>query len=193
MVNVILGGRASDATTASINKEGNIFNLNADGYIGAVQMTLSHDANFSIELTDKAMVADYRTNGNETTLIVVVPETNELFVANGEYEIVELIVANSNGQMDDVSMTPTSFALSAAYPNPFNPTTSLNLSVAEAGHVSVQVYNVMGQLVSTLADGHMDASEYSLTWDASAISSGVYLITATTANHTTTQKVMLLK
>jgi hypothetical protein len=39
----------------------------------------------------------------------------------------------------------------------------------------------------------MDASDYSFTWDASAISSGVYLITATTANQTSTQKVMLLK
>ena len=55
------------------------------------------------------------------------------------------------------------------------------------------VYNVMGQLVSTLADGHMNASDYSFTWDASSVPSGVYLITATTANHTSTQKVMLLK
>jgi flagellar hook assembly protein FlgD len=83
--------------------------------------------------------------------------------------------------------------LSEAYPNPFNPSTSINLSIPEAGHVSVMVYNVMGQLVSTLADGQMDASDYSFTWDASAISSGVYLITATTANHTSTQKGMFLK
>jgi hypothetical protein len=191
-VNFILEGRTVDASSVRLIKAGNALNLNADGYIGGVQMTLSHGADFSIELTDKAMVADYRTNGNETTLIIVAPESDELFIATGKYDIVDMIVANSAGQMD-VSIVPSSFELSAAYPNPFNPTTSLNLSVAEAGHVSVQVYNVMGQLVSTLADGHMGASEYTFTWDASAISSGVYLITATTANHTSTQKVMLLK
>jgi len=154
-------------------------------------MTLSHGADFSIELTDKAMVADYRTDGNETTLIIVAPESDELFIADGEYVIVDMIVANSAGPMD-VSK-PSSFELSEAYPNPFNPSTSINLSIPEAGQVSVMVYNVMGQLVSTLADGHMDASDYSFTWDASSVSSGVYLITATTANQTSTQKVMLLK
>jgi hypothetical protein len=192
-VNMILNGRTADATEASLIKVGNALNLNADGYIGGVQMTLSHGADFSIELTDKAMVADYRTNGNETTLIIIAPESDELFIANGEYDIVNMIVANSAGQMD-VSIVPSSFVLSEAYPNPFNPSTSINLSIPESGHVSVMVYNVMGQLVSTLADGYMDASDnYSFTWDGSAVPSGVYLITATTANHTSTQKVMLLK
>ncbi|SVD44518.1 uncharacterized protein METZ01_LOCUS397372, partial [marine metagenome] len=162
-VNFILEGRTADASSARLIKAGNALNLNADGYIGGVQMTLSHGADFSIELTDKAMVADYRTNGNETTLIIVAPEGDELFIATGEYDIVEMIVANSAGQMD-VSVVPNSFVLSEAYPNPFNPSTSINLSIPEAGHVSVMVYNVMGQLVSTLADGHMDASNYSFTW-----------------------------
>ena len=155
-------------------------------------MTLSHGTDFNIELTDKAIVAEYSTNGNETTLIIVAPESDELLITNGEYEIVDMIVANSAGQMD-VSVVPSSFVLSEAYPNPFNPSTSVNLSIPEAGYTSVMVYNVMGQLVSTLADGHMDASDYSFTWDASSVPSGVYLITATTANQASTQKVMLLK
>ena len=190
-VNIILGNRSIDATSASLIKTGDALNLNADGFIGGIQMTLSHGADFSIELTDRAMVADYRTDGNETTLIIVAPESDELFIADGEYEIIDMIVANSAGQMDVTN--PSSFELSEAYPNPFNPSTSINLSIPEAGHVSVMVYNVMGQLVGTLVDGQMDASDYSFTWDASASPSGVYLITATTANHTSTQKVMLLK
>jgi len=193
IVNLILDGRSADATKAGLIKAGDALHLNADGYIGGVQMTLSHGADFSIELTDKAMVADYRTNGNETTLIIVAPESDELFIADGEYDIVNMIVANSAGQMD-ASIVPSSFVLSEAYPNPFNPSTSINLSIPESGHVSVMVYNVMGQLVSTLADGYMNASDnYSFTWDGSAVPSGVYLITATTANNTDTQKVMLLK
>ena len=49
-------------------------NINAEGYIGGVQMTLSHGSDFSIELTDNAYVAEYRTNGNSTMLIVINPE-----------------------------------------------------------------------------------------------------------------------
>ena len=191
IVNSILGGRSVDASSVRLIKSGSALNLSADGFIGGVQMTLSHGSDFSIELTDRAMVADYRTEGNETTLIIVAPESDELFIADGEYEIVDVIIANSGGEMDVVK--PSSFELSEAYPNPFNPSTSINLSVPEAGHVSVMVYNVMGQSVSTLADGHMNASDYSFTWDASAVPSGVYLITAAAENHTSTQKVMLLK
>jgi predicted lipoprotein with Yx(FWY)xxD motif len=191
-VNLILEGRVADATKASLIKEGNALNLNADGYIGAVQMTLTHDSDFSIELTENAMVADYRTNGNETTLIVVAPTGKKIFTAEGDYTINDVIVANSATEIDAV-LAPTSFSLSEAYPNPFNPTTSINLSIPESGFVSVQVYNVIGQLVGTLANGYMDASDYSFTWNASSAPSGLYLITASTANHTSTQKVMLLK
>jgi len=192
VVGNILDSRTVDASSARLIKAGNTLNVNADGYISGVQMTLFHGSDFNIELTDKALVADYSTKGNETILVIVAPESDELFIANGEYQIVEMIVANSAGQMD-VSVVPSSFVLSAAYPNPFNPSTSINLSIPEAGHVSVMVYNVIGQLVSTVADGHMNASDYSFTWDASAFPSGVYLITATTENHASTQKVMLLK
>ena len=86
------------------------------------------------------------------------------------------------------------FELKAAYPNPFNPVTSLDLVVPEAGFVSVKVYNVMGQEVATLTEGMMQAtSGYTLTWDASNMSSGVYLVRAEGVGSVATQKLMLLK
>jgi len=192
-VNVIVGNtRASDATEVNLIKSDNALNINANGYVGGVQMTLSHGSDFSISLTDKAMTAAYNTSGNKTTLVIVAPESNELFIANGEYEIDEMIIANSAYEIN-ASVVPGSFELSQAYPNPFNPSTTINLSIPEAGFVSVQVYNVMGQLVSTLSDGYMDAGYNTMTWDAGSFSSGLYLITATTANNSSTQKVMLLK
>ena len=83
--------------------------------------------------------------------------------------------------------------LGTAYPNPFNPTTSLSLDVPENGFVSVNVYNMTGQLVSTLADANMDAGSYSLTWDASDMSSGMYIVKAVMNGSVNVQKVMLLK
>ena len=152
---------------------------------------MKHDADFTIELTDKALVADYRTVGDETKLVIVVPEGEELFTHTGNFEIVDMIVANSSERVNVIA--PTAFSLSAAYPNPFNPTTSMTLAVPEAGNVSVQVYNIMGQVVATLASGHMDASTYTLTWDASDASSGMYFVKAEAAGNVTTQKLVLMK
>ena len=136
-------------------------------------------------------MADYSTKGNQTTLIIVAPHAEELFASNDSYTIVDLVVANSVDQIEVLS--PESFKLGEAFPNPFNPSTSFNLSVPEAGNVSVLVYNVMGQVVAILADGYFDANNYSFTWDASSVPSGVYLVTASSVNNISTQKVMLLK
>jgi hypothetical protein len=193
IVNGILGGRADvgDATSAKIIRNNDTVSLEANGFIGGVQMTLKHDADFSIELTDNAMVADSKTTDNETILVIVVPEGEVLFTHSGDFEITDMIVANSESRID--VGVPTEFSLSTAYPNPFNPTTSMMLSVPEAGMVSVQVYNLMGQVVATLASGYMDASVYTLTWDASDVSSGMYLVKAEAAGTVTTQKLMLMK
>jgi hypothetical protein len=194
MVNLILEGRSADATSAKLEKSDNGLNLISDGYIGGVQITLSHGSDFSINLTDNAMVADYRTNGNSTTLIVVVPEGKELFTSSGDFEIEEVIIANSEGQIDvSFSDIPTSFSMGTAYPNPFNPTTTVVLSVPEDSYVSVKVYNLMGQLVQTLAEGQMEANVYSLTWNASDVPSGMYFVRAEAATNVVTQKLMLVK
>jgi len=58
----------------------------------------------------------------------------------------------------------------------------------------VNIYNILGQEVATLVDGYMEASTgHSVTWDASNLASGVYLVRAATAGQVSTQKLMLLK
>ena len=131
---------------------------------------------------------------NICDLVVVVPESDELFTSKGHFEIVDVIAATSGGQVLSVEIsTVQEFMLGTAYPNPFNPTTSLSLDVPENGFVSVNVYNMTGQLVSTLADANMDAGSYSLTWDASDMSSGMYIVKAVMNGSVNVQKVMLLK
>ena len=192
LVNDILGGsRVNDATSARLIKSANGLVLQADGYIGGVQMTLSHGTDFTIELSDNAWISDYSTKGNQTILVLVQPTEGKLFTSNGDFEIVDMIIANS---YDAVStMVVREFSLSSAYPNPFNPTTSMTLAVPVAGKVSVQVYNIMGQVVATLISGHMNASTYTLTWDASSVSSGIYFVKAEAVGSVTTQKLVLMK
>ena len=135
-------------------------------------------------------MAESHTEGNETTLMVVNPST-ELFTAQGKFEIVEVIAANGNDYIDVVN--PDAISLGAGYPNPFNPTTSFELTVGNAGHVTMNVYNIMGQVVETLVNNTMDAGSYNITWDAANFSSGMYVVKAETVNGLASQKVMLVK
>ena len=90
-------------------------------------------------------------------------------------------------------LAPEEFALSTAYPNPFNPTTSLDLSLNHSGNVDVMIYNVVGQVVATLANGHMEAGYHTLTWDASSMASGMYFVKVETGSYVAVQKIMLMK
>ena len=69
----------------------------------------------------------------------------------------------------------------------------MKLSVPNEGFVSVKVYNIKGQIVEVLMEGVYDANLYSITWEASQLSSGVYFIKAESMDLISTQKVILLK
>lgn len=75
-----------------------------------------------------------------------------------------------------VSEIPKTFAINQNYPNPFNPTTQIRYQLPKASNVSIRVYNMLGQEVAILADGKKDAGYYSVTFNGSGLSSGVYLV-----------------
>ncbi len=88
---------------------------------------------------------------------------------------------------------PHEFALRAAYPNPFNPSTTISFDVAEQSNVKMMVYNVMGQRVATLVNQPMEQGSYNATFNASSLASGVYFVRMEAADFTGVQKIMLLK
>ena len=104
-----------------------------------------------------------------------------------------MLVTNSQEFIDVVKELPVSFTLSNAYPNPFNPTTTLTLDMADASFASVKVFNLRGEVVGVLMNDMVDAGSYTMTWDASNLSSGVYMIRAEASGQIATQKVMLVK
>ena len=196
VVNLVLSivnssSRSADATSANMSLTNNSLSLSANGYIGGVQMTLDHAEGFELNLTNNAMFAEFRTNGTSTKLIVIEPTDELIFTTNQSFDIVEMIVANSKEEIE--INTISEFGLTDAYPNPFNPSTTFTLAVPSADYVSVKVYNLMGQVVGTLAEGMMEASVYTFTWNASDMSSGVYLIKAESSSSIDVQKVLLVK
>jgi Secretion system C-terminal sorting domain len=92
------------------------------------------------------------------------------------------------------SQLPSEYAMNAAYPNPFNPSTTVSVSLPEAAELTVSVYNVNGQQVASLHQGVADAGTHSLTFDATGLSSGLYFVHATVPGHLDhAQKVMLVR
>ncbi|GBE29990.1 MAG TPA: T9SS type A sorting domain-containing protein [Bacteroidetes bacterium] len=86
------------------------------------------------------------------------------------------------------------FALSEAYPNPFNPETSLTLTLPQTANADVIVYNTMGRQVAVLNQGALPAGQHNLVFDGSNLSSGVYFVSATVAGQSVQiQKIMLMK
>ncbi len=88
---------------------------------------------------------------------------------------------------------PHEFALQQNYPNPFNPTTSIKFSLSEASQAVITVYNMLGQEVGVIANDQFSAGQHSVEFDASELSSGIYIYTLEAAGKTLTKKMTLLK
>ena len=201
VVNIIMGisARAESATEATLVIRNNDLLIRSNGFVQGVEITLSHGNDFSINLEEE-YVSESVTSKNNTKIILVTDGLNTLEkIGNtrGEYSISTYVVSDNNGnsvltnQITEIS----DFMLTKAYPNPFNPTTNLSLVLSEAGYVSVKVYNIVGQEVAVLANGIYEANVngHQLTWDASNVSSGVYIVRAESLGKVSTQKLMLLK
>ncbi|RMZ48949.1 T9SS C-terminal target domain-containing protein, partial [Candidatus Marinimicrobia bacterium PRS2] len=88
---------------------------------------------------------------------------------------------------------PDEFSLSAAYPNPFNPTTTLSFALPVTSNVILEVYDINGRLINELIKGIMDAGYHSVVWDANSYGSGVYFVKMVAGEYINTQKLMLIK
>ena len=206
VVNIILGAKTSadtgviDATEAKIVAANNSITIESNGMVQGLQMKLSHGDDFSIDLVD-AYIAEYVTKGNLTSLVIATDGSSSLVdIASFEGENVKIESSYAvNSTATEIALENivqvADFNLKLTGPNPFNPSTSLSVVVPEAGLVSVNVYNILGQQVATLANGYMEASStgHTLTWNAENLASGVYLVRANASGKVSTQKLMLLK
>ena len=108
---------------------------------------------------------------------------------------IEVIVTGSIG---DEVIKPTVTKLTGNYPNPFNPTTTISFSLKEAGHVSVNIYNMRGQLVKTLVNAELERDFHEIVWDGrdnsgKTTTSGVYFYKMKAQNYNSTKKMILMK
>ncbi len=98
-----------------------------------------------------------------------------------------------NGVTEISPALPVEMDLAKAYPNPFNPTTTIRYSIAHPSNVTLQVFDLTGNIVATLANGRQSAGSYSVTWDASNHTSGIYFYRLTADNRSLTGRMLLIK
>ncbi len=89
---------------------------------------------------------------------------------------------------------PKEYALDKVYPNPFNPTTTITMSLPEIAKVKIVVVNTLGQQVAVLANGYQDAGYHNYTFNASGLASGIYFVQATVPGQLNEmRKIVLMK
>ncbi len=98
----------------------------------------------------------------------------------------------------DPDNLPTHYNMSQSYPNPFNPITTIEFNLPKRSHVTVTIYNLLGQQVQSLVDQELSVGNYKVTWDGSTFggghaSTGVYFYRIVTEDFTETKKMVLLK
>src|SRR6185295_15912610 len=88
---------------------------------------------------------------------------------------------------------PADYALQQNYPNPFNPVTTIRYSLPASGRVVVSVFNMIGQEVARLVDGMEESGEKAVSFDATALPSGVYTCRITAGSFSESKKMLLVK
>lgn len=94
---------------------------------------------------------------------------------------------------DDHQIIPTVYKLNQNYPNPFNPSTIINYQIPEEGFITLKVYDIIGKEVKTLINENKPAGSYNVKFDASDLSSGIYIYRIRANNFVQSRKMLLIK
>jgi hypothetical protein len=219
MINVInnvgVGGKVAPldvvATVAMpVDANGDVdVTITSELSVGGALVSINHTG---VELgapVCDGMNIDYRDNGDVMTVLVYneeaisfAPGTNVLFtvpvLTEGAISFGEVSVSDNRGALLDGRTTydapiPTEFSVSQNFPNPFNAKTSLSFGLPEANEVTINIYNVAGQLVESMDQGYLNAGHHSIVWDASDVASGIYFYKVSAGDNNEIMKMTLLK
>ena len=120
--------------------------------------------------------------------------TYKPLVAGNQFMVTapKAILSGVDDKSNDVHF-PNTYALHQNYPNPFNPNTTISYSIANPGLVTVKIFNILGEEVVQLVNEYKNSGSYSVNFDASRLSSGIYFYTLNSGSFVSTKKMVVLK
>ncbi len=121
---------------------------------------------------------------------------DDLFIENNDELVLVYLEGDGmppSGVEVHSEVAPLHFVLYQPYPNPFNPSTTISYQVPITGNVSISIYNLLGQKITTIADHQATPGSYSTIWNAGDLPSGIYFCKMEAGNFTQTKKLLLLK
>ena len=150
---------------------------------------------------DGAVIAEAAGNGTCTSphnytytdVAVEAGKVYEYMISDISWGGLETVHAPVNVELESRGSSVEDFVLNKAYPNPFNPRTVISMEYGVGSNAVVNIYNTQGLLVDQLINGFVEAGSHDLTWDASGMPSGVYLVTMQAGNVVQSQKIVLMK
>ncbi len=191
------------ANTASVSFNGT-FSTEANVEIGGVYATFKTNGAYSLTSNSSMKVESAESDGMVKVLVYagldnmtnrIDAGSNALFTMNGDVELVDVQVADYNGNLLNTrinkNVLPTEFKLSQNVPNPFNPTTKIGLDLPTASDWTIDIYNVAGQLVKSF--NGRGVGTINVEWNAASVASGIYFYKATAGNFVDTKKMVLMK
>ncbi len=157
------------------------------GNFDVVQVSASGDFTQTGTWYDYFEGTEYTVNSTDQSISL---EPGEFKVyTTKQFEQPDITVSNEPENLEG----PQAFKLYNNYPNPFNPTTQIKYDVAEAGLVKLEVFDILGRKVAELVNERKAIGSYTVTFEASNLSSGMYFTRFTAGNSVQTQKMTLLK
>ena len=123
-----------------------------------------------VDIDQVRRVAEYRTVGNETILVIVEPESDKLFSYTGDYKITSVIAANILSETMEIELTdrilPDVFELSQNFPNPFNPNTQIQFTLGKDELVNLDIFDIQGRLVKSLiSNSYYPSGYHNIIWN----------------------------
>ena len=131
---------------------------------------------------------------HNSSLAVVVNQDSDIEEIGRQLQIViDDYFYNNPTSISENNNLPNEFTLKQNYPNPFNPATNIEFSIPQKSFVTLKVFDILGNKISTIISKKMSPGNYKVTFDASELSSGIYFYKLTSQNFSKISKMVLLK
>lgn len=164
-----------------------------------IELPLTADFSYTFDVNATAMNGLADTGENDSLTCSDITQMNDVFVptaasmSEAEPSRFALRMTGEIVSIGSDAQLPQSISLSQNYPNPFNPTTMISFELPEASDVRLEVFNIQGQRMAVLVDEARSAGSHQVSFDASWMSSGVYIYRLQAGNQMLTRKMTLVK